>query len=166
MNKTFQCFFNKLITKGCGCGLCLHICTLLSFMKKGPSKDMFVLVLNPRQMCFNDDAIVKCMSENIRPFGKTTLARLSSTPLLHKFETFRISGSLLACKRGSAIFTMFGFEICTPLDYTLHYEYENDNPTTNLQLLSIMTSRKMIAKQIDLKIFSPRHLNMYCFHVY
>jgi hypothetical protein len=50
---------------------------------------------------------------------------------------------------------MFGFEICTPLDYTLHYEYENDNLTTNLQLLSIMTSRKMIAKQIDFEdIFS------------
>ncbi len=25
--------------------------------------DMFVLVFNPRQMCFNDDAIVKCMNE-------------------------------------------------------------------------------------------------------
>jgi hypothetical protein len=24
---------------------------------------MFVLVFNPRQMCFNDDAIVKCMNE-------------------------------------------------------------------------------------------------------
>jgi hypothetical protein len=88
-------------------------------------------------MCFNDDAIVKCMSEKISPFGTTTLARLSSTPLFHKFETSKISGSLLACKRGSAIFTMFGFEICAPLDYTLHCEYENNNPTTNLQLLSI-----------------------------
>jgi len=102
-------------------------------------------------MCFNDDAIVKCMSEKNSPFGTTT-----STPLLHKFETSRISASPLACKRGSAIFTMFGFEICTPLDYcTLHYEYENENPTTNLQLLSIVTSRKMISKQIDFEdIFS------------
>jgi hypothetical protein len=50
---------------------------------------------------------------------------------------------------------MFGFEICTPLDYTLHYECENDNPTTNLQLLSIMTSRKMIAKQIDFEDIFP-----------
>ncbi len=50
---------------------------------------------------------------------------------------------------------MFGFEICTPLEYTLHYEYENDKPTTSLQLLSIMTWRKMIAKQIDFEdIFS------------
>ncbi len=97
-------------------------------------------------MCFNDDAIVKCMNEKISPFGTTTLARLSSTPLPHKFETFRISGSPLACKRGSVISIMFGFEICTLLDYTLHYKYENNNPTTNLQLLSIMTSRKMIAK--------------------
>jgi hypothetical protein len=100
-------------------------------------------------MCFNDDAIVKCMSEKISPFGKT------STPFPHKFETSRISASPLVCKRGSAIFTMFGFEICTPLDYTLHYEYETDNPTMNLQLLSIVTSRKMISKQIDLKIFFP-----------
>ncbi len=107
-------------------------------------------------MCFNDDAIVKCMSEKISPFGTTTLARLSSTPLLHKFETSRISGSPLVCKRGSAIFTMFGFEICTPLDYTLYYEYENDNPMTNLQLLSIMTSRKMIAKQINFEDFFPK----------
>jgi len=101
-------------------------------------------------MCFNDDAIVKCMSEKISPFGTIT-----STPLPHKFETSRISASPLACKRGSVIFTMFGFEICTPLDYTLHCEYENDNPTTNLQLLSIVTSRKMISKQIDFEdIFS------------
>jgi hypothetical protein len=100
---------------------------------------MFVLVLNPRQMCFNDDEIVKCMTEKINPFEITTVARLSSTPLLHKFETFRISGSPIACKRGSVIFRMFGFEICTPLEYTLHYEYENDKPTTSLQLLSIMT---------------------------
>jgi len=120
---------------------------------------MFVLVLNPWQMCFNDDAIVKCMNEKISPFGITTLARLSSTPLPHKFETSRISGSLLACKRGSAIFTMFGFEICTPLDYTLHYEYENDNPTTNLQLLSIMISRKMIAKQIDFEDIFPQDIS-------
>jgi len=83
-------------------------------------EDMFVLVLSPRQMCFNDDAIVKSTSEKISPLGITTLARLSSTPLPHKFETSRISGSPLACKRGSAIFTMFGLEICTPLDYTLH----------------------------------------------
>jgi hypothetical protein len=107
---------------------------------------MFVLVLNPRQMCFKDDAILKCMSEKINSFAITTLARLSSTPQPRKFETSRISGPPLACKRGSAIFTMFGFEICTPLHYTLHYEYENDNPTTNLQLLSVRNSRKMIAK--------------------
>jgi hypothetical protein len=118
---------------------------------------MFVLVLNPRQMCFNDDAIVKCMSEKISPFGITTLARLSSTPLPHKFETSRISGSPIACKRGNAIFIMFGFDICTPLDYTLHYE--NDNPTTNLQLLSIMTSRKMIAKQIDFEDIFPQDIS-------
>jgi hypothetical protein len=99
------------------------------------------------------------MNEIINPFGITTLARLSSTPLPHKFETSRISGSLLACKRGSAIFTMFGFEICTPLDYTLHYEYENDNPTTNLQLLSIMTSRKMIAKKIDFEDIFPQDIS-------
>jgi hypothetical protein len=104
--------------------------------------------------------------KKIRHFGTTTLARLSSTPLLHKFETSRISGSLLACKRGSARFTMFGFEICTPLNYTLHYEYENDNPTKKFQLLSIMTSRKMIAKQINFEdIFfqdvSPCLVSMY-----
>jgi hypothetical protein len=93
---------------------------------------MFVLVLNPRQMCFNDDAIVKSMNEKISSLRITTLARLSSTPLPHKFETSRISGYPLACKRGSAIFTMFGFEICTPLDYALHYEYENNKPTRNL----------------------------------
>jgi hypothetical protein len=116
---------------------------------------MFVLVFNPRQICFNDDAIVKCMSEKNSPFGTTTRERLSSTPFPHKFETSRISGSPLACKRGSAIFTMFSFEICTPLDYTLHYEFENNNPTTDLLLLSIMISRKMVAKQIDFEdIFS------------
>ncbi len=95
------------------------------------------------------------------PFGTTTIAslRLSSTPFLHKFETFRISGSPLACKRGNAIFTMFGLEIYTPLDYTLHYEYENNNPTTNLQLLSIMTSRKMIAKQIDFEDIFPQNIS-------
>lgn len=120
---------------------------------------MFVLVLNPRQMCFNDDAIVKCTSEKISPFGTTTLARLSSTPLLHKFETSKVSGSPLACKRGSVIFTTFGFENCTPLEYTLHYEYENDNPTTNLQLLSIMISRKMIAKQIDFEDVFPNDIS-------
>jgi hypothetical protein len=85
---------------------------------------MFVLVLNPRQMCFNDDVTVKCMSEKISPFGITTLARLSSTPLPNKFETSRIGGSPIACKRGSAMLAMFGFEICTPLDYILHYECE------------------------------------------
>jgi len=106
--------------------------------------DMFVLVLNPRQMCFNDDAIVKCMSEKISPFGITTFARLSSTPLPHKFETFRISGSPIACKRGSAIFIMFGFEICTPLDYTLHYECENDNPTTNLNCCPLWLQEKWL----------------------
>jgi hypothetical protein len=46
---------------------------------------MFFLVFNPRHMCFNDDAIVKCMSEKISPFGTTSLAMLSSTPLHHKF---------------------------------------------------------------------------------
>jgi hypothetical protein len=105
-------------------------------------------------MCFNGDAIVKCMSEKISPFGTTT-----STPLPHKFETSRISASPLACKRGSVIFRMFGFEICTPLDYTLHYEYENDNPTTTLQLLSIMTSRKVIAKQIDFEDIFPQDIS-------
>jgi hypothetical protein len=120
---------------------------------------MFVLVFNQRQMCFNDDAIAKCMSEKISPFGTTSLAMLSSTPLPHKFETSRISGSLLTCKRGSAIFTMFGFDICTPLNYTLHYEYQNNNPTTNLQLLSIMTSRKMIAKQIDFEDIFPQDIS-------
>ncbi len=54
---------------------------------------------------------------------------------------------------------MFGFEICTSLDYTLDYEYENDNPTTNLQLLSIMTSRKMIAKQIDFEDIFPQDIS-------
>jgi len=127
---------------------------------------MLVLVFNPRQMCFNDDAIVKCMSEKISPFGTTTLARVSPTPLLHKFEKSRISGSPLVCKRGSVIFTMFGFEICTPLNYTLHYEYENDNPTTNIQLLSTMTSRKKIAKQIDFEDIFPQDISASCFHVY
>ncbi len=93
------------------------------------------------------------------PFGTTTLATLSSTPLPHKFETFRISGSPLACKRGSAIFIIFSFEICTPLDYTLHYEFANDNPTTNLQLLSIMISRKMVAKQIDFENIFPQDIS-------
>ncbi len=95
-------------------------------------------------MCFNDDAIVKCMSEKISPFGTTTFATLSSTPLPHKFETFRINGSPLACKRGSVILIMFSYEICTPLDYTLHYEFENNNPTTNPQLLSIVISKKWL----------------------
>jgi hypothetical protein len=127
---------------------------------------MFVLVLNPRQMCFNDDVIVKCMSEKISPFGITTLARLSSTPLPNKFETPRISGSPIACKRGSAMLTMFGFEICTPLDYILHYECENDNLATNLQLLSIMTSRKMIAKQIDFEDIFPQDISTCIVFVY
>jgi hypothetical protein len=109
-------------------------------------------------MCFNDDAIVKCMSEKISPFGTTTLAMLSSTPLPRKFETSRISGSLLACKRGSAIFIMFSFEICTLLDYTLHYEFEDNNPTTNFQLLSIMISRKMVAKEIDFEDIFPQDI--------
>ncbi len=97
------------------------------------------------------------MSEKNSPFG-TTFATLSSTPLPHKFETSRISGSPFACKRGIAIFVMFSFEICTPLDYTLHYEFENDNPTTNLQFLSIMISRKMVAKQIDFEDIFPQDI--------
>ncbi len=105
-------------------------------------------------MCFNDDAIVKCMSEKNSPFG-TTLARLSSTPLPHKFETSRISGSPLACKRVVLYLQCLVLKFVLLLDYTLDYEYENDNPTTNLQFLSIMTSRKMIVKQIDFEdIFS------------
>ncbi len=92
------------------------------------------------------------------PFGTTTFATLSSTPLPHKFETFRISGSPLACKRGSGIFIMFSFEICTPLDYTLHYEFEIHKPTTNLQLLSIMIS-KMVAKQIDFENIFPQDIS-------
>ncbi len=80
-------------------------------------------------------------------------------PLPHKFETSRISGSPLACKRGSAIFIMFSFENCTPLDYTLHYEFENDNPTTNLQLLSIMIIRKMVAKKIDFEDIFPQDIS-------
>jgi hypothetical protein len=92
-------------------------------------------------------------------FGTTTLARLSSTPLLHKFETSKVSGSPLTGKRGSAIFTMFSFEICSLLDYTLHYEFENNNLTTNLLLLSVMISRKMVAKQIDFKDIFPQDIS-------
>jgi hypothetical protein len=38
----------------------------------------------------------------------------------------------------------------------LHCEYENNNPTTNLQLLSITIWKKMIAKQINFEDFFPK----------
>jgi hypothetical protein len=57
---------------------------------------------------------------------------------------------------------MFSFEICTPLDYALHYEFENDNPTTNIQLLSIMIFKKMVAKQIDCEDIFPQVIST-CF---